>query len=688
MTIYRFIPINSRKIHTFIVAIISVTSAWPFFPANASENAFFIIHANKIQTPPIIDGQIEETWQTADTASDFIQYEPNRGQPSETKSQAMVLYDSEHLYAAFSLRDTESPAAQLTSRDADLFNDDSVILILDTHHDRRTAYYFMTNSLSTQSDGRIGDDGRIVDATWDAPWQCASRRTEFGWTAEMCIPFASLKYVAGDSVQWGVNFGRCRRRNLETSFWAGPLDALFRVSQAGMLAGLGLEAPRVRFQIIPYGISKSEQNKSVEWDAGVDVRYAVTPEMSAYATVNPDFATIEADQEQINLTRFELSLPEKRPFFIEGNELFRQRIRTFYSRRIPDILYGGKLLGRQESWTLAVLSAQAEVQEDSTRAAYTVARVQKDIWGSSNIAMMAADRTVRGGHQGSASVDATLFFSKTLGMTAQAVNSYGRFTDGANAFFLRPSYDSPTSHFHVRYSYLGEHVAENVNAVGFIHDDNRRELDSEFNKIRWFKSGPMACLEYGSNYNIYWGQNRLLRSWQVDQSVEAELRNRLAFQIDYTEGFKRFEKDFRNRSMGTSIGYNTREFQSARIGFAFGRNFDSDFRLWTAGAGYKVTPRLSLEYSAQRLILYPDPESETTWIHVLKANQFFTKDLYIRLLFQTNSSIERKNVQAVFVYRYQPPFGTIQLAYQRGTAEFGQRSEQGNTLFFKITHVF
>jgi hypothetical protein len=129
--------------------------------------------------------------------------------------------------------------------------------------------------------------------------------------------------------------------------------------------------------------------------------------------------------------------------------------------------------------------------------------------------------------------------------------------------------------------------------------------------------------------------------------------------------------------MGTSIGYNTRGFQSVQAGFAFGRNFDSDLRLWTAQAGYKVTPRLSLEYSAQRLILDPDPESETTWIHILKTNQFFTKDFSIRLLFQTSPSIERKNIQAVFVYRYQPPFGTIQLAYQRGTAEFGQRSEQG-----------
>jgi hypothetical protein len=317
-----------------------------------------------------------------------------------------------------------------------------------------------------------------------------------------------------------------------------------------------------------------------------------------------------------------------------------------------------------------------------------MAHAQKDILGSSIIAFMIANRTQQGYNQGSASIDATLFFTGTLGMTAQLVRSYGHFEDGTWAYFFRPAYDSPTAHFHVRYTHLGEHVAENVNTIGFIRDDNRRELDSAFEKIFWFRSGLLERTQYDSNYNIYWGQDDTLRSWQIDQSIEVEFRNRLAFEIDYTEEFKRFEKDFRNRELGVALGYNTREFQSVQVGLEFGKNFDLDFWLWTAEAGYKVTKQLSLEYELQRLILNPDEESESTWIHVLKADQFFTKDLYLRLFFQTNSAIDRKNLQAIFVYRYQPPFGTIQLAYQRGTAEFGQRSQQGNTLFLKVTRVF
>lgn len=391
----------------------------------------FLLRATKAADAPQIDGAVDQDeWLGAAVADNFIQYEPDLGQPSGGQTHARVLYDSANIYVAFQIWDAEPPTAQLTRRDADLFDDDAVILILDTYNDRRSGYYFMTNALATQTDGRIADDGRTVDKTWDAPWQCAAQRTAFGWSVEMAIPFTSLKYTAGDSVVWGVNFGRNRRRNLETSFWAGPLDNRFRVSQAGALVGLDIEPPLRRQQIIPYALSSMRENRSNQLNAGIDVRYALTPETSAYATVNPDFATIEADQERINLSRFELSLTEKRQFFLEGNELFSQRIRTFYSRRIPDITVGGKVLGKQGPWTLAALVSRSEPLADSTKATYAVARAQKDILGSSNIALMMANRTFAGDNEGSAGIDATLFFTKTFGMTAQLVQSYGRFGEG------------------------------------------------------------------------------------------------------------------------------------------------------------------------------------------------------------------------------------------------------------------
>ena len=316
-------------------------------PPNAPSDSLYSISAIYTASAPSIDGVVNDSvWTQAAIVTSFIQYEPQRGQPSEAPTRAYLLYDEATLYVAFQLGDALPPTAQLTRRDADLLNDDCVILVLDSFNDHQSAYYFMTNALGTQTDGRIANDGRTVDPTWDTTWQAAATRTAEGWSVEMAIPFSSIKYSAGENQTSGINLGRSRRQTLELSFWAGPLDNAFRVSQGGSLTGLNVAPPAQRHQGILYGLSRIQQDEKDDWDAGADFSYAVTPEISAYATVNPDFATIEADQEQINLTRFELSLPEKRPFFLEGAELFRQRIRTFYSRRISDITAGGRMLGK------------------------------------------------------------------------------------------------------------------------------------------------------------------------------------------------------------------------------------------------------------------------------------------------------------------------------------------------------
>lgn len=650
----------------------------------------FEMRVPRAPAPPTIDGVVtDEEWSAAPVAGPFIQFEPRRGEAAAHQTEARVMYDASHLYVAFRAWDPDTPTAQVTQRDQVNFNtDDVVAFFIDTYHDRRSAYYFITNLRGTQSDGRFGDDGKSVDNSWDAPWTSVAQRTEYGWSAEIAVPLTSIKYAAGSNKTWGINFGRSRRRSLEISAWSGPLEAMGRVSQAGAIHGLDLSSQARKHQIIPYGLVRAQEHARGDWDAGLDVRYALSPQLALYGTVLPDFATIEADQEQINLTRFEISLREKRQFFLEGQELFNQRIRTFYSRRISDIRGGAKLYGKQGPWAMAFQSAQSEPLDADRTANYTIARVQRDVLGTSNVAVMLANRRFGGVNQGSVGLDANLLFTKTFGMTAQAVHSYGQFARGTFAGFIRPSYDSATGHFHVRYTHLGDRFADNANVIGFIQDDNRRELDSAIEKTIFRRSGPLERLRYTSNYNIYWGQNGGLRSWQIDETLIADWRNRLSLTFDVQEEFKRFEKDFRNRQAGLEIGFNTRQYQSVRGGYTRGRNFDADFDLWIAAARYKVTAELSAEYELQRLFLDPDPADARTWIHVIRANQAFTTDLYLQLFFQTNSAIDRRNVQAVFVYRYRPPFGTIQLAYQRGTAAFGQRSGQGHTLFLKATTVF
>jgi Domain of unknown function (DUF5916)/Carbohydrate family 9 binding domain-like len=651
------------------------------------------IEAVRAAKPPIIDGDVGESeWQGASAVASFIQYEPQRGERSQSQTEALVLYDLSHLYVAFRAWDVEPITAQLTQRDADLLRDDAVVVVVDSTNDRRSGYYFITNALGTQADGRISEDGRSSEATWDAPWQSAARRTDYGWSAEFSIPLSSIRYAAGERQTWGINLGRSRRRTLELSFWSGPLNNQWRVSEAGRLTQLSVPAPVDRIQVVPYALTRAQDGVTPDWEAGIDARYAITATTAIYGTLYPDFATVEADQEQINLTRFELTLPEKRQFFLEGQEQFNQRFPlrypTFYSRRIADITAGGKLLGKQGPWTMAFISAESDPLGTKQSANYTVGRVQRDILGRSTVAVMSSNRRFNGVDQGAFSADTSLFFGRTFSMTAQAVKTYGPFTRGTAAFLIRPSYDSSTGHFHVRYGDLGDHVADNLNVIGQIVDDDRRELDSHITKTVWIRKGAFEQIRHDSNYNIYWSQTGLLRRWKVNQAMAVEFRNRVNTSVSWSEELIRFEKPFRNREVGLEVGYNTREYQSISTGLKFGRNFDSDYLLWTGSARYKVTPQLSAEYSLERLELDPDPQHQSTWIHVLRANQSFTKDLFLRLFFQTNSAIERNNVQAVFVYRYLPPFGTFQVAYQRGTAGFGERSTQGNTLFVKTTTVF
>ena len=629
-----------------------VTIVQPVFAQPASGTGIgFVMDAKRTASAPVIDGEIAaDEWQAASRGEDFIQFEPNRGDPSELQTVVLVLYDDQHLYIAFEAHDPEPLMGQMTRRDAQLWNDDSVQIYIDTFHDDRSRYFFMTNVLGTQLDGRLTDDGNSNDDTWDAAWESETERTDYGYSVEVSIPLRVLQYTAGENTTWGINFARSRRRSLERSYWSGPVDHWGRMSQAGDLIGLDVPPPKRRHQIIPYALSEVQEGQSPAGAVGLDVRYAVTPQTSTNFTVNPDFDTIEADQEEINLTRFELALTEKRQFFLEGQELFNQRIQTFYSRRIADITTGGKALGRQGGWGFAALATYGDVDDGANTAGYAVVRVQRELFARSSIGFLVANRTQAGAQQGSAGLDANLFFSETFGFTGQLVKSYGQYGRGSVGFFARPSYDSSTAHAHIRYTHLGDRFADNVNGIGFVRDDDRRKLDDAIEKTVWLRAGAIERLEYGSNYNVYWGQTGTLRSWEVDESLDVDWRNRWSTSVDHIQEFKRFEKDFRNWQTGLEVGYNTRSYQSVRSGVAFGRNFDSDFRLVTGTVQHKVTPELSAEYELQRLVLPdPDPDDDGTWIHVIRANQFFTPDLFLRVFWQTNSVIERQNIQAVFV---------------------------------------
>ncbi len=253
---------------------------------------------------------------------------------------------------------------------------------------------------------------------------------------------------------------------------------------------------------------------------------------------------------------------------------------------------------------------------------------------------------------------------------------------------MRPAFDSATTHFHVRYTNLDPEIRQDFNAVGFLGDDDRREFDTNLTRTWWIDSGAVERFEAGANYNRYWSHEGVLRSWELRAGSSLVFRNGFELDLSHHDEFKLFEKEFRNRRTILELEWDARDGRSISVSGGGGRNFDSDLRLYELEAAWKVGDRWRLSYELTRLELDPDPDDETTWIHVMETRYAFTPDLFLKLFVQRNTAIDKTNVQALGVWRFRPPFGSLQLAFQRGTSRLGERSEQGNTLFTKLAWVF
>lgn len=666
------------------------------------------IRAKRIDGHIKIDGVLdEEEWQNADYLTDFIQFQPVYNAPASFRTIVRVLYDGERIYFGYDCNDPEPEkiTSKITKRDGDISKDDWIGILLDTFDDNTNGYLFLINPLGTQKDGSIADNGRTTDFNWDESWESACRIDATGWTAEVAIPFKVLRYDA-KRTQWGFGAGRRIARKLEESFSVGNLMSTTRVSQFGALTGLNLKDLSVkRYTIIPYGQAQFHENKKMEGQFGVDLRYSVSSNLGIEGTFNPDFATVEGDVEQVNLTRFELSYPEKRPFFLEGAENYSTRIKQFYSRRIGEIPWGAKLTGKIHRWKINALTTQSDPStagadvKPGKEALYSVFRVNRELKRGSTVGIIGANRYYESKNSGSVGLVATLFFTDVLGMTSQFIKSYGEADQGTWTYFIRPAYDSQFSHFHIRYSHYGEGVMENMNATGFIRDDDRREFDTNIHRIFWINRYGIESITPMINYNQYWSQEGVRRSWDDTNSLEVKFLKKWTYEIEYSEEFKKYEKDFRNRLISHNLEFDNKKGMSIEFSYANGINYDRDLEKVSGGIDIKILEGWNFEYNFSKYWFRPAEPDDNSWIHYVRTSYYLNKDLYFKVFYQTKSRIYgrftdfefdllRKTVQVLFVWRFLPPFGSIQLAYQEGTTRYTETADQGRSFFTKLSWVF
>ncbi len=386
---------------------ISIHLAWLLFLCHAHSHllAQKTIQIKTFDTPPQIDGFLsEEIWRTAIPVSEFIQREPDTGQPFSEKTEVYVGYDKDYLYIGFRcFGNPDMITAKELARDVSLKYDDRVQVILDTYLDRRNAYWFQIGPRGSIGDAIVSENGAAFNKDWDGLWTGKARIHDHGWDAEIAIPFNTLSFRKGQDT-WGIKFIRHFMRNEEFGYWPeANLDSHnFQVSDAGLLTGIGEISQGFGLDLVPYGLTGADykhdngETKPV-LNAGFDAYYRITSNLKAALTVNTDFAQTEVDDQQINLTRFDLFYPEKRDFFLDGANYFNFGINgdrenhwntlmiPFFSRRIGldsvgnpiPLLYGGKITGQAGKWNIGAMYMKDD-RMDWQHSHFVVSRITRN----------------------------------------------------------------------------------------------------------------------------------------------------------------------------------------------------------------------------------------------------------------------------------------------------------------------
>lgn len=389
-----------------------------------------------------VDGSLDEpAWQQAQPISDFVQQEPHVNAPGTERTEVRVLVAPDGLYFGVRCDEVGGVIARERRRDSTFADDDRFEIVIDSFHDHRNAFHFVINPLGTQYDALSTDEGRDINAEWDERWWSETRITEAGWTAEIRIPFSTLRSDPESDV-YGINFLRFTRRRNERVLWtAWDRDFQFlQVSQAGLLTGMRGVRTGLRLRVKPFlleGVRRdgSTAGRTVQRpDAGLEVlRLSLTPGLTAEFTANTDFAQTEVDEAVVNLTRFPVFFPERREFFLERAGIFEfglggrrggqaeRNLQMFFSRRIGltddrqpvPILAGGKLVGRAAGLDVGLIAARVDGTRGGPQSQYTVLRTKRNILGRSNIGTFLSSREAAGNDFNRvAGVDATITVGK------------------------------------------------------------------------------------------------------------------------------------------------------------------------------------------------------------------------------------------------------------------------------------
>ena len=667
------------------------------------------VRAVRISNPLVVDGRLDDpVYQTVPAIDGFIQQLPDEGAPPTEPTEIWILFDDDNIYLSARCWDSqpERMVADEMTRDARaIWRNELLSVIFDTFHDGRNGMNFSTNPLGGLMDNLVTDES-AVNLDWNTVWDAQTSFFEQGWMVEMMIPFKSLRFKAGGGEQtWGINVSRRVQWKNESSFLS-PVPAslgyrgMLQVSAAATLVGIEPPTTIRNLEIKPSAISGAFTNKTVTpvrsndltGEVGLDVKYGLTRSLIADFTVNTDFAQVEADEQQVNLTRFSLFFPEKREFFLEGQGIFSfgdtgavnwggppsDTPVLFFSRRIGleggsevPIRAGGRVTGRAGPYSIGLLNIQTgdSASADALSTNFSVVRVKRDMLRRSNFGVIYTRRSRLEDGPGVNQVygaDLNLRFYENISFT----NYYAQ-TETPGLAESNASYRSKFDYTGDLYGFNAEHltVGKNFNPeIGFVRRDNFRRNFAQFRFSPRPRSIPwLRRMIYQGSFDYITDMTGTLETRESKLRLEMELENSDRWYLQYTDSFEGLPEEFKLTS-DVILPVGGYSFSHLRTEYDFGAQRRVSGRLfYTRGTFYSgtrsdvgyqgravFTPQLAIEPRISVSDVDLPQGSFTTTLLGTRASFTVSPRMFLAALLQFNSSSKAVDTNIRFRWEYEP----------------------------------
>ena len=653
------------------------------------------IRALRVETPPVIDGRLDDAcWQEAERITEFYQRNPRMGEPATFPLNIRIAYDSKTIYIGFEFHtgDPSQLISTVVQRDGSVnAYDDHFGFRFDTYHNHRDLYYFYINPKGTKYDGHAVDEGVKSDSNWDGVWEVKTSIMADGWAGEIALPLFNFRFPEADNAVWGFAGILYVSATQENVSWPDMRKTSRKPSLFGHITGLEGLGKQKPFVLIPYIIQgskfgthkKTAENpqswKSVsdtwERDIGLDIRFRPTNNLETNIALNPDFATVEADQFLFNLTKDELQYPEKRPFFTEGQSRFETPIQLLYTRRIglgeDEVIAGGKMHGRIGSVDFGVLDVVTGEGLDADNN-YSALRLKKDILRSSTIGLLAVGKNGMSSDMKTLNSAVGLDLNLQIGRSSRLVGNIAKSsrasTDG-NGYAGQLAYQysdkllNPSDNLNVSLAFNDATDDFDIQEIGYFGRTSldRRGAQSGLGYSYWIKNRGINRVSARQNswyYQNHAGTDKVLEgitgafSIETVRLIEAGVSLEKSYYLlpDVPASY-----DNSLKTVFLDIGPYPRF--KGEVSYMTGDNFGSAIQYIDSEIILKPSEKLRLTLNYSHLNSDPFDSNESTSVNdMVRAgfNYLFSPDIYWRIFLQSDSTDEIYLVNTLLRYEFRP----------------------------------